>query len=1291
MWPLSTCWNTSSGLDGVSIRDLRAMPSSVLTNICAMFDTAELSGQWPSQAIDGRVTSLAKTDAPQSPSDFRPITVLGLIYRCYGTHHARHAIRALEGVLPDNLFGSRPGHHAAQLWAHILWAIEFSFEQNIQLSGLIADIQKAFNYLPREVVVACCLWLGFPFAVVKAWSGAMANFERRFAIRGCLSDPVVSCTGYPEGDALSCVAMICIDLLYHAWMEHFCPLCQPMSFVDDWQILTCHASALPQVQVQLQMFVHEVDLLIDARKTFAWTLDSTARANLKSQGFRVELDCRNLGAQCQMSRKHSNKVQTDRIASLSSLWPKLRLSACRYDDKARAIHSAAWPKGLHAIAATTVALAQFHGLRTGAMKGLSADGAGCNAFVHLGLVHVPSTDPHFWAILSTLRLVRSCANHDEVRCAMLDVSYGRSVCPDNSVTVTLLTRLHLLSWHVTPSGRCRDDLGEFCIFEASFAELEFRASLAWLRIVGAQVVHRPGFQHLDRCDPYHTRGWLLKLPACDAALFRKILNGAHITQDGKKYCQEASDDLCPFCGSSDSRFHRFWICPHFAACREGLSPDTAKLIPALPEFLTCYGWSMRPWTQNRWWTYFAQLQAPAEVVCPPQSDVVHLFTDGSCFNQHLPGQRFAAWSVVVAGWQPDNSDSFVLDTGPLPGLLQSAYRAEIFAILRAVRSARSHRLRIMLWTDCASVQTRMHSILAGVRPGVNCPHSDLWLAVFFAVHDLPPGFVSVTKVQAHQDAGGHSPLEDWCFCHNRLADRSAVRANFARSHSFWQLYHDHVQACHIAYTLSTEVQMVLLQVSRAAVNAEDNELAVEPSEPVFQPDRPPVEAWTGLRPFSLPALAARWYGQAMVCKLLSWWWFTLDGVAEPCRWVSHFQLYLAFQLATGWTGPIHDPRWMDGDDFPCLGLLNFPFRLRARWFAKCLKESLRHAAQPFAYRFTTPESQVLKLHTGCLAVPWPMWQLEQIDQWLLTRQPLGIRRKGDTLDALPIATKLDDWPVVPLSSACLTGHDADETGSNFGVTIPLEKAIDPFGDVILAMTMNGETLPADHGFPVRVLVPGFAGVRNCKWLAKMELVDDLHESHVDTHTDEVIYPPDMNFEDDLAKVSLTGGSVQRAGRWEAKQDNSIFRVMEMPVHSSVIVPELHQTLRGAQLAEVLAEGLEVRGIALGGGGHRVARVDVSIDGGKSFTPAELDDHGMEKVHKRNYHWSWYFWSKKVPLTPEMKKQLQKGQAVELQVASRAMTEHGNTQPSRDDAVSLYNLVGNICNYQTHTPITLQPK
>lgn len=46
-----------------------------------------------------------------------------------------------------------------------------------------------------------------------------------------------------------------------------------------------------------------------------------------------------------------------------------------------------------------------------------------------------------------------------------------------------------------------------------------------------------------------------------------------------------------------------------------------------------------------------------------------------------------------------------------------------------------------------------------------------------------------------------------------------------------------------------------------------------------------------------------------------------------------------------------------------------------------------------------------------------------------------------------------------------------------GVTgvIPVEKVMDPFGDAILAYEMNGETLPRDHGYPIRLLAPGHAG------------------------------------------------------------------------------------------------------------------------------------------------------------------------------------------------------------------------
>jgi DMSO/TMAO reductase YedYZ molybdopterin-dependent catalytic subunit len=62
------------------------------------------------------------------------------------------------------------------------------------------------------------------------------------------------------------------------------------------------------------------------------------------------------------------------------------------------------------------------------------------------------------------------------------------------------------------------------------------------------------------------------------------------------------------------------------------------------------------------------------------------------------------------------------------------------------------------------------------------------------------------------------------------------------------------------------------------------------------------------------------------------------------------------------------------------------------------------------------------------------------------------------------------------------------SGTHYARAIPLEKALDPA--TLLAYEMNGEPLPADHGFPLRALVPGWYGMDSVKWLTRVEILDN---------------------------------------------------------------------------------------------------------------------------------------------------------------------------------------------------------
>lgn len=224
------------------------------------------------------------------------------------------------------------------------------------------------------------------------------------------------------------------------------------------------------------------------------------------------------------------------------------------------------------------------------------------------------------------------------------------------------------------------------------------------------------------------------------------------------------------------------------------------------------------------------------------------------------------------------------------------------------------------------------------------------------------------------------------------------------------------------------------------------------------------------------------------------------------------------------------------------------------------------------------------------------------------------------IDVLPESALRDAQHV------CFDGLDKDPaTGAAYGASVP----IDVLSEVILAYEMNGETLTADHGYPVRAIVPGVVGARNVKWLSTIE----LSESESDSHWQRRDY---KGFSPNIG--------------WDNADWDSAAAIQELPVTSAICkcTRDDHQ--------------LHVEGYAWSGGGRGIIRVDVSIDGGENWATASL----REKQEQRNRVYDWTLWHVQLPVDDTV-----------TEVLCKATDSSYNTQPERVDPI--WNLRGVLNN------------
>ena len=65
----------------------------------------------------------------------------------------------------------------------------------------------------------------------------------------------------------------------------------------------------------------------------------------------------------------------------------------------------------------------------------------------------------------------------------------------------------------------------------------------------------------------------------------------------------------------------------------------------------------------------------------------------------------------------------------------------------------------------------------------------------------------------------------------------------------------------------------------------------------------------------------------------------------------------------------------------------------------------------------------------------------------------------------------------------------------YGTSVPLARAMNPAYDIIIAYEQNGERLQPDHGYPVRLIIPGYIGGRMIKWLKEINIIPYETKNH----------------------------------------------------------------------------------------------------------------------------------------------------------------------------------------------------
>eukprot|EP00438_Fugacium_kawagutii_P013630 Skav226741 [mRNA] locus=scaffold5056:48468:52856:- [translate_table: standard] len=795
--------DSSRGIDAISAKELKCLPQLAVRHLAKI--CVDLSHGFPAWMMVAKTSPVPKNKVSLTPAFVRPITTLAQVYRVWSRVAARKILRCLAAFLPPPLYGFLPGRSAVDCTMTQQWLLELSFHTRVARSGFSLDLLKCFNTIARHGPFVILRHLGLDPRLLTQWQKSLDRLCRYWSCRDQVSQVRPTSVGFPEGDPLSVVAMLCLGFLWVNMAQTDTEHVSLFTFADNWS----WSASLPQehetVFEHTQLLTKITNMQVDWRKCWQWATHpdhasqlSDIVAKVAGQGVVPRTQtAMELGSQLTYQGSPKLGKLRNRMDAALHRVQKLQALVAPLEVKTHLVLSSIYPMFFFGAEITPIGFTHLDKLRTKVVDAVLGPSQSRNPAIAMqvtpGLVDpVIAILRHVLAAIRRFLVRQTPAVREQFFFRVAQHSGEHHQC--KGPAGTLKYYLGKLDWGFDPQGFILvNGFIKLHLLDSSRRHLYRWIQQTWDSTVFSEHTTRKGLQHLSPILAKETQQLIQDQPVPRRKLLINEISGAFQTRSQQSSWDHTCEATCEFCPAQDTREHRLHECPATFEQRLRYQPlfDWMHFegvpwheMPALLEApnrqfaqTLHYHQSDADLPDDLW----RQLQA-----LTMQGHPLRFFTDGSCQFPQSTSTRFASCAAVVdiaTNEQRIAACEIFRSSGRLPTTLvpvlmqmvpgeQDINRAELLVIVRLCELFSNTEIVSDSQTSLDAV-TRVLTC-QDIYELVDLDNFDLLIRLKASIH---VGTRTFSKIKAHQeDLTGLTLMQIWHVMGNKMANDLAIWA-----------------------------------------------------------------------------------------------------------------------------------------------------------------------------------------------------------------------------------------------------------------------------------------------------------------------------------------------------------------------------------------------------------------------------------------------------------------------------------------------------------------------------------